>query len=466
VAGVLALISKQAFQRLAPGAKVGDVLAIDSYASAKTTLDLLRTGGALFLVTVRPLEQLWLVAVLEDPYFEDGAWRAQLNSMPVTDVTAQIDRLVFESGAGLAVRDGALAMSLQSPRVLTDGDEAVLRGTATTPPTADAMEAQLLELVAAAPDDDGPRMVLADWYLEREDVRGEILQLALRSGVSGRERDLLGDLYPVTTSRTWSRGMPVSFELEREEAAPEDVWVRATQHPWLRVVRQIERGKAKPARYRAFVSSPVATNLETVSIPTMGFFARLVEAPRPSIRRIVIDGSNDPIRVGLLDPETLPNLTEVTLRAKDSDIADVVRRWTGFARAGVDVVLRVPIHHDGRDLEIRDQVLAWLRAADPTAAVERTSGRSRKFFRTRSEPAGVALEVVTDELSVETMHTIDGLMPLSRLTFTPLEGHMIERQVTELLETNGGIGRALFATFPADRLVLNGAFAPLRALVG
>ncbi len=38
-------------------------------------------------------------------------------------------------------------------------------------------EAELLELMRAAPDDDGPRLVYADWLLARGDVRGELIVL-------------------------------------------------------------------------------------------------------------------------------------------------------------------------------------------------------------------------------------------------------------------------------------------------
>ena len=38
-------------------------------------------------------------------------------------------------------------------------------------------EADLMRVVLAAPDDDGPRLVLADWLNERGDVRGEFIQM-------------------------------------------------------------------------------------------------------------------------------------------------------------------------------------------------------------------------------------------------------------------------------------------------
>src|SRR5262249_6931560 len=64
----------------------------------------------------------------------------------------------------------------------------------------DATAAKLLEEIVAAPEDDGPRLVLADWLQERGDPRGELIviqcQLA-KGGAVGRverqhrERELL-----------------------------------------------------------------------------------------------------------------------------------------------------------------------------------------------------------------------------------------------------------------------------------
>ena len=38
-------------------------------------------------------------------------------------------------------------------------------------------EPDFIAAICAAPDDDGPRLVYADWLLERSDPRGELIQL-------------------------------------------------------------------------------------------------------------------------------------------------------------------------------------------------------------------------------------------------------------------------------------------------
>ncbi|WNG46007.1 hypothetical protein F0U60_19235 [Archangium minus] len=124
---MLAIISKAVFEKEAAGRAPGDVLPIAQYRSASKALEPLRAGGRLFLVTVRPpAEALWLVAVLEGLRFEDNVWQAQPNQVPITDITALIPRIRFESGKGIHAAKGALGMSLQTPRALAPGDVALM----------------------------------------------------------------------------------------------------------------------------------------------------------------------------------------------------------------------------------------------------------------------------------------------------------------------------------------------------
>jgi hypothetical protein len=124
---MLAIISKAVFEKEAAGLKPGDVLPLDRYRSASRHLDPLKSGGRLFLVTVRPpKEALWLVAVLEGLKFEDDEWHAKANRIPITDITALIPRIRFESGKGISAAKGALGMSLQTPRALAAEDLSLL----------------------------------------------------------------------------------------------------------------------------------------------------------------------------------------------------------------------------------------------------------------------------------------------------------------------------------------------------
>jgi uncharacterized protein (TIGR02996 family) len=122
----LAIISKAIFEKL-PETDLGAVVGFDRYASTHKTLDTLADGGALYLVTVRPGEQLWLVGVLAGPAKKKDGWYAT-NATPIRDITSLIDKFVFANGKGLTAKPGALGMSLQTPRALADEDVGLLRG--------------------------------------------------------------------------------------------------------------------------------------------------------------------------------------------------------------------------------------------------------------------------------------------------------------------------------------------------
>jgi hypothetical protein len=128
---MLAIISKAVFEKDAAGKKPGDVLPMDRYRSNSKHLASLSAGGRLFLFTVRPPnEALWLVAVLEGLKSDAEGWRSRPNTVPITDVTALIPKIRFESGKGIQAAKGALGMSLQTPRALSVADAALLLQTA------------------------------------------------------------------------------------------------------------------------------------------------------------------------------------------------------------------------------------------------------------------------------------------------------------------------------------------------
>ncbi len=133
---VLAVVSKAIFEKeaRAGGAVLGEgaVWPTARYGSQSPHLAPLASGGALFLVTVRPGDRLWLVGVLESPKSGPEGWSAAANTMPIRDVTTLMPQLRFASGKGVKAEPGKLGMSLQTPRVLTEGDVALLRGPSTT----------------------------------------------------------------------------------------------------------------------------------------------------------------------------------------------------------------------------------------------------------------------------------------------------------------------------------------------
>lgn len=131
MASVMAIVSKAIFEKMLGKKKpaLGDLLDTNEYVSKNARLDAVsKGGGAMFLVTVRPPdESLWLVAVLESPKLTKTGWVAASNVVPMTDIGALKSKLVFDTGTGIQAKPGALGMSLQTPRILTDSDVAVLR---------------------------------------------------------------------------------------------------------------------------------------------------------------------------------------------------------------------------------------------------------------------------------------------------------------------------------------------------
>jgi hypothetical protein len=151
---VLAVVAKAVFEKQAPkNAKVGDVWNTAAYLSHHAKLEPLGAGGALFLATVRPPdERLWLVAILEAPKHGKDGWESAPNVVPITDITAVLAKLRFESGKGNTAEPGKLGMSLQTPRGLTAEDVALLRGAlgSSAPANAAASAAPRAEPTAGA----------------------------------------------------------------------------------------------------------------------------------------------------------------------------------------------------------------------------------------------------------------------------------------------------------------------------
>ena len=155
MASVMAIVSRKIFERdFRANGKVagpGDTVATDHYTSSQRTLERLAEGGDLILVTVTPDEKLLRVAVLEQPAFAKDRWQSAPNAAPIADVTGLVGKLVLENGKGITARPGALAMSLQTPRVLAEADAELLRGGAGAAKSPTAAKAK------AAPAHEAPK---------------------------------------------------------------------------------------------------------------------------------------------------------------------------------------------------------------------------------------------------------------------------------------------------------------------
>lgn len=200
---VMAIVSKAVFEKVAGKApKLGASLGMDRYISANKGLSPLEGGGKLYLVTVRPPDEaLWLVAVLDRPAFDGSAWIATACTTPMLDISPLKSSLVFENGKGLPTTKGTLGMSLQTPRVLTAADVALLDGVLGGAPTAAPAKG-----APAAPHRDLEREELAEVDLALRNPMSVPKRLALRA----RRDELLANhskrWWPYTTMAQRQRG--------------------------------------------------------------------------------------------------------------------------------------------------------------------------------------------------------------------------------------------------------------------
>lgn len=120
MANMMALVSKKEWEKHSwkrPDSTYVNSICfhLDRYDSSHKLLEpLAKRGSRLFLVTVRADDRLLLVAVLESPKHDGTGWRAKPNRVTVRDITAH------KAALGLTAAAGKLAMSLQTPRALTD----------------------------------------------------------------------------------------------------------------------------------------------------------------------------------------------------------------------------------------------------------------------------------------------------------------------------------------------------------
>ena len=127
---VFAIVSKAMFDKMVPDdVELGTVIDVDRYVSKNKAFADVGPGDAIFMHTVRgPKENLWLVAIIEQPKKSGDNYVGAANTTPLTDITAAIKKLKLASGTGIKAKKGALGMSLQTPRVLTADDVKLLRG--------------------------------------------------------------------------------------------------------------------------------------------------------------------------------------------------------------------------------------------------------------------------------------------------------------------------------------------------
>jgi uncharacterized protein (TIGR02996 family) len=145
--------------------------------------------------------------------------------------------------------------------------------------------AELLAAIASAPDDDGPRLVYADFLVEKGDPCGELIQLQIaRARAKGEKtkreeqlykkhwRALLGALAPAVKGAVFERGFLVDCEAELRT---EKQRAELVNHPLWSTVKKIE------SKDLLLLRSPAMASLREVVGLDLDAAAALASGDRP-----------------------------------------------------------------------------------------------------------------------------------------------------------------------------------------
>jgi uncharacterized protein (TIGR02996 family) len=276
-------------------------------------------------------------------------------------------------------------------------------------------EDALLELVLGDLEDDGPREVLSDFWLERGDPRGELVTLQLRAArkaateadekavralLREHERAWLGELALVTKSRVFARGFLDEVELLQNAAAEPKVWESAPLSPSLATVRTIHKGKANETHYRRFVLSPMARSLRELTVISKGMLAEACgrAAPWPIQHLALAFMPDKKVLDSIVRSTAFPRLTKVTLGLTEGKVDKVLALAAPFTHARkLQCIAVTPL----RFYLETGPLAAWLEAARGSlahvAAVELTLQGGQSIIA-RAGKTGLRVELVTEHL--------------------------------------------------------------------
>lgn len=289
MASVIAVVSKAVFEKQAKGLAPGSVWAATEYLSTNRGLQPLADGGSLFLCTVRPPdEQLWLVAILESPTFGGDRWSATANTVPITDRTAAIPSLRFATGTGVTAEPGKLAMSMQTPRVLTADDEALLRGSAKPErapvPVAVAPTSDVQKIVAQARKAPGKAVTAARALAKRLGHTPEAIAAcdAISAGLLADKPETAGEVFAIGRATERKLGLKPDLAGYQALAAAGGLDPKEVEA----LVRHLRKGKA-PLDRAVLVELALAS--ARCAPPTAGL-VRAVADTHPGAEEEVVRG--------------------------------------------------------------------------------------------------------------------------------------------------------------------------------
>lgn len=123
---MMVIVSKAVFEKARDGdgapLEIGSTYETTAYLSNSSSIEKNLTGD-LYLVTVRD-ERLWLLARLVSPAHNGMGWASHMNEEAIVDITDIAGEIRFTNDKGINLEK--MAMSLQTPRVLSDADVELL----------------------------------------------------------------------------------------------------------------------------------------------------------------------------------------------------------------------------------------------------------------------------------------------------------------------------------------------------
>ena len=201
---------------------------------------------------------------------------------------------------------GSWALEPPAPRPLEAAEIADLKrldaALAKLEDARDVTEDQLLQAIAVAWRDDGPRLVYADWLAERDHARGEVIVLSCKQPRTAAETKRLSEINRKTTclygwlddvGARWSptnlgidRGLPTAINVEWSTSTL--FWQRLRTEPLRAVLERIslesrgddDRNLPPHADLAAVLLDPVARRLATVDAVPPNYLAQLGELVR------------------------------------------------------------------------------------------------------------------------------------------------------------------------------------------
>ncbi len=345
----------------------------------------------------------------------------------------------------------AIVADFASPAALAATDKTIvtrllaeLAGARPAPPRRDIGE--LHAECLAHPDDDGPRAVLADALIERDDPRGELIALQLRDPdgsdpevvrrtlalLRTHEKTWLGDLARVTQHRRWRRGFLDEAELKGHAVADEATWKRVSADPQLATVRALWKGRGTAALYRMFVQAPALRSLREVTIPNLTLLDEVISSGRRLDHLVLEIGLTRAVIAKLDTIADVTGATRLTFSTGESVERTIARVAAIGARHRFAQLVAAPsqiaLFRLGWDIDGRQ----WLDAHAQLGVDRLGVARGARVIATRGKRAP-QLEIVTDSDEVAAW-TLDWVGPFEHLTLSgPFSNQQVRPKLTERL---------------------------------